>query len=94
MPECQLSLIELEGNSSTASAAAFSKQLRTRHGGPLTVILDNASPPFLLSFHSAKPLVRFGFTNLRRWVLSYAISLMESPQQFLTRGCIEYLGQK
>ena len=32
--------MELEGNSNAGTSAAFLKQLRERHGGPLTVIWD------------------------------------------------------
>ena len=31
--------MELEGNSNSATSAAFSRQLREQHAGPLTVIL-------------------------------------------------------
>ena len=34
--------MELEGNSNSGTSAAFLRQLRDRHSGPLTVIWDNA----------------------------------------------------
>ena len=34
--------MELEGNSNSGTSAAFLRQLRERHSGPLTVIWDNA----------------------------------------------------
>ena len=34
--------LELEGNSNSATSAAFLRQLREQHAGPLTVIWDNS----------------------------------------------------
>ena len=38
----EVEVMELEGNSNSATSAAFLRQLRARHAEPLTVIWDNS----------------------------------------------------
>ena len=58
--------MELEGNSNSATSAAFLRQLREQHAGPLTVIWDN-SPAHLgdvLRAYLATPGLRLRLVNL------------------------------
>ena len=41
----EVAVMELEGNSNSATSAAFLRQLRVRHYEPLTVIWDNSPAP-------------------------------------------------
>ena len=57
--------MELEGNSNSATSAAFLRQLREQHAGPLTVIWDN-SPAHrgdLLRAYLATPGLRLRLVN-------------------------------
>ena len=58
--------MELEGNSNSATSAAFLRQLREQHAGPLTVIWDN-SPAHrgdVLRAYLATPGLRLRLVNL------------------------------
>ena len=58
--------MELEGNSNSATSAAFLRQLREQHAGPLTVIGDN-SPAHrgdVLRAYLATPGLRLRLVNL------------------------------
>ena len=58
--------LELEGNSNSATSAAFLRQLREQHAGPLTVIWDN-SPAHrgdVLRAYLATPGLRLRLVNL------------------------------
>ena len=58
--------MELEGNSNSATSAAFLRQLREQHAGPLTVIWDN-SPAHrgdALRAYLATPGLRLRLVNL------------------------------
>ena len=57
--------MELEGNSNSATSAAFLRQLREQHAGPLTVIWDN-SPAHrgdVLRAYLATPGLRLRLVN-------------------------------
>ena len=58
--------MELEGNSNSATSAAFLRQLREQHAGPLTVIWDNsrAHRGDVLRAYLATPGLRLCLVNL------------------------------
>ena len=51
----EVEVMELAGNSNSASSADFLRQLRARHTEPLTVIWDNSQPIVATRYEPTSP---------------------------------------